>query len=90
MILVTISGVIPDYDVNTDLALGLVCDESAIVEIKSIDSIHLSDYPEDGAAVYLNAKKRDQHVFNGINEIWPREGSFVFHLLFESFSTFYV
>jgi hypothetical protein len=82
--------VVRGYDVATDLARGLVYDESAIVKIKSIENKHLSDYPEDCAAVYLNAKKLNQHVFNGVYEIWPREGNFVFHLLFESCSTSFV
>jgi hypothetical protein len=90
LILVTISEVVCGYDVDTDLARGLVCNDLAIVEIKSIDNIHLSDYPVDCAAVYLNAKKLNQNVFNGIYEIWPREGNFVFHLLFESCSTSFV
>ncbi len=90
LVLVTISGVVRGYDVDIDLVRGLVCNESAIIEIKSVDSILLSDYPEDCAAVYLNAKMLNQHVFSGIYDIWPREGNFVFHLLFESCSTSFV
>ncbi|CAF1477179.1 unnamed protein product, partial [Adineta steineri] len=35
--------------------------------------MHLSDYPEDCAAVYLNAIASQQHTTTGVYEIWPRQ-----------------
>ncbi|CAF1510087.1 unnamed protein product [Rotaria sordida] len=63
-----------EYDVNADLARGLVCNESAITGMKSNYDRYFSDYPEDCAAIYLNAKALNQQIQNGIYEIWPREG----------------
>ncbi|CAF0866764.1 unnamed protein product [Adineta steineri] len=36
--------------------------------------MHFSDYPEDCAAVYLNAIASQQDTATGVYEIWPRQG----------------
>jgi len=72
-----ISGLACGYEVDVDLARGLVHNDSILMGLKSNGGRHLSDYPEDCAAVYLNAKALNQHVSSGIYEIWPREGIFV-------------
>jgi hypothetical protein len=73
---VILSGLIHAYDIDTDLARGLVYNDSVLIGVKSNDGRHFSDYPEDCTAIYLNAKTLNQHVQTGIYEIWPREGIF--------------
>jgi hypothetical protein len=86
LLLVAISELICSYDVDADLARGLVHNDSAIIGIKSNGIKILSDYPEDCAAVYRDAQALNQHVSSGIYEIWPREGIILF--FFMSYSTF--
>ncbi|CAF4306675.1 unnamed protein product, partial [Adineta steineri] len=50
------------YDINADLARGLVFNDSLLIQIKSNDYMHLSDYPEDCAAVYLSAIASQQYT----------------------------
>ncbi len=75
----TVAGLVRGYDVDADLARGLVYNDSTLVGVKSNNGGHFSDYPEDCAAVYLDAKTLNQHIQSGIYEIWPREGISVFY-----------
>jgi len=68
------SNTVHGYDMNTDLARGLVHKNLTIVASPPINGRTFSDYPEDCAAIYLNAKMFNQHISSGIYEIWPREG----------------
>lgn len=69
------------YDLNTDLARGLVYNVSSVVVTRLGAAKSLSDYPEDCASVYLNGKKLNQNVSTGIYEIWPREGIAISHII---------
>jgi hypothetical protein len=75
------------YDVDTGLAQRLVHTDSTIMGVKSNDSRFLSEYPEDCAAIYFNAKTFNQNVTSGIYRIWPREGYF-YYFFFATYSTF--
>ncbi len=70
------SELVHGYNIDADLARGLVYNDSLLIGVKLNDGRHFSDYPEDCAAVYLNTKALNQHVKSGIYEIWPREGTF--------------
>ncbi len=82
LLFVSIIGLVHGYDLDADLARGLVYNDSIILGVNLNDGRHLSDYPEDCAAIYLNAKALNQHVQSGIYEIWPREGIFSCHHFF--------
>jgi hypothetical protein len=73
---VSITALVYGYDLDADLARGLVFNDSTIGGVKLNDGRYLSDYPEDCAAVYLNAKSLNGHIQSGIYEIWPRESIF--------------
>ena len=66
---VVVSNLAHAYDVDADLARGLVHNNLTITGSGSF-----SDFPEDCAAVYLNAKMLNQNVSSGLYEIWPRLG----------------
>ena len=75
--------------VNTDLAHGLVHNSSKIIGSGPIDYGSFSDFPEDCAAVYIDAKKMSNMlVTSGIYEIWPRQGTAFFSSIL--FITFFV
>ncbi|CAF1051634.1 unnamed protein product [Adineta steineri] len=69
-----VMGVVNGYDIDADLARGLISNDSLLIQLKSNDYMHLSDYPEDCAAIYLNAIASQQHAATGVYEIWPRQG----------------
>jgi len=73
-----VTKVMHGYDIDADLARGLVSNDSGIIGLKSNDGRHFSDYPEDCAAVYLNAQGLNRPAQTGIYEIWPREGIYTF------------
>jgi hypothetical protein len=56
-------------NLEADLARGLVCDVSAVTQSKHNGGDLFSKHAEDCAALYLSGS-----TFNGIYEIWPREG----------------
>ncbi|CAF3211003.1 unnamed protein product [Rotaria socialis] len=63
------------YDLNADLARGLVGNLSTQHRPLRGDSSYFSDFPEDCAEIYL----KEQSLHNippptGIYEIWPRQG----------------
>lgn len=75
LFLATLSGLVCGYDVDADLARGLINNDSKVLtEVKSNNGVYFSNYPEDCAAVYRNAKALNQHAQTGVYEIWPREG----------------
>lgn len=82
LICVTVNGLVHGYNVDADLARGLIGNNSAIIKIQLDNGRYFNDYPEDCAAIYLSAKALKGQVKSGIYEIWPREGMFVFNLVF--------
>lgn len=85
---VAVIKVVYGYDVNADLARGLVSNDSAVFGLKSNDARYdFSDYPEDCAAVYRNAQAINKPAQSGIYQIWPREG-IVFLIFYRFF--FYI
>lgn len=73
LIVVVISKSVRGYDVNADLVRGLVNNHS-ITGCRSNCNGLFSDYPEDCARIFLNAKALNKNVSSGVYEIWPREG----------------
>ncbi|CAF0981824.1 unnamed protein product [Adineta steineri] len=74
ILLVMVIEMVNGYNIDADLARGLIFNDSLLIQIKSNDYMHLSDYPEDCAAVYLSAIASQQYTTTGVYEIWPRQG----------------
>ena len=74
-LLVTIHQLVLGYDVDADLARGLIHNDSAIIRLVMPGESFLSGYPEDCAAIYSDAKARlSKQLISGMYEIWPRQG----------------